>query len=331
MNPPDTPTFADVQNAADRLSGLTVETPLLRADALDEALGAQVFVKAEALQRTGSFKLRGAYNRLSRLSDAERVAGVVAFSSGNHAQGVAEAARRVGCPAVIVMPSDAPAIKIDATRTLGAQVVFYDRFTQSREAISAALAKERGAVLVPSFDDPFIIAGQGTAGLEAARQLAALGLEADDLICPVSGGGLLAGIARAFGELSPCTRLWSAEPEGFDDHARSLKAGERRANAPGARSVCDALLAPEPGVLTWAVNGSRLSGGLPVSDAEAMAAMRFAFRHLKLVLEPGGAVALAALLAGRLQRRCGVVLVIGSGGNVDPGVFTEALRDEVTA
>lgn len=331
MNPPDTPTFADVQNAADRLSGLTVETPLLRADALDEALGAQVFVKAEALQRTGSFKLRGAYNRLSRLSDAERVAGVVAFSSGNHAQGVAEAARRVGCPAVIVMPSDAPAIKIDATRTLGAQVVFYDRFTQSREAISAALAKERGAVLVPSFDDPFIIAGQGTAGLEAARQLAALGLEADDLICPVSGGGLLAGIALAFGELSPRTRLWSAEPEGFDDHARSLKAGERRANAPGARSVCDALLAPEPGVLTWAVNGSRLSGGLTVSDAEAMAAMRFAFRHLKLVLEPGGAVALAALLAGRLQRRCGVVLVIGSGGNVDPGVFTEALRDEVTA
>ncbi len=325
------PTFADILDAADRLAGLAVETPLLRADALDEAVGAQVFVKAEALQRTGSFKFRGACNRLSRLTDAERVAGVVAFSSGNHAQGVAAAARRVGCPAVIVMPSDAPATKIAATRGFGAEVVVYDRFTESREAIAAALAEQRGAVIVPPFDDPYIIAGQGTVGLEAARQLEALGLQAQDVICPVSGGGLLAGINLAFGARSPATRLWSAEPEGFDDHARSLAAGSRVSNVPGAPSLCDALMAPEPGKLTWAVNAARLSGGLVASDAEALAAMRFAFRHLKLVLEPGGALALGALLAGRLERPGGVVLVIGSGGNVDPGVFTRSLREEVTA
>ena len=325
MAKPTPPTFADVEDAAARLAGLVVETPLLRADALDEAVSAKVFVKAEALQRTGSFKFRGAYNRLSRLSDEERVAGVVAFSSGNHAQGVADAARRVGCQALIVMPSDAPAIKIDATRSMGAEVVLYDRFTESREGIAAGIAAKRGAIVVPAFDDPFIIAGQGTAGLEAARQLSAMSLEANDLICPASGGGLVAGIALAFDELSPRTRLWSAEPEGFDDYARSLAAGEVTTNAPGARSVCDALLAPQPGVLNWAINGSRLAGGLVVSDAEAMAAMRFAFRHLKLVLEPGGAVALAALLAGRLDRRGGVVLVIGSGGNVDPAVLHASL------
>ena len=192
------PVFADVEGAARRLGDLAVETPLLRADALDGAVGAKVFVKAEALQRTGSFKFRGAYNRLARLTDLERKAGVVAFSSGNHAQGVAEAARRLGCPAVIVMPSDAPAIKADATRALGAEIVSYDRFSESREAIAARIAAERGAIVVPSFDDPLVIAGQGTVGLETARQLAALGLQADDLLCPVSGGGLLAGISLAF-------------------------------------------------------------------------------------------------------------------------------------
>jgi threonine dehydratase len=277
------------------------------------------------LQRPGTFKFRGAYNRLSRLTDAERKHGVVAFSSGNHAQGVAAAAGLVGCPAVIVMPSDAPVIKVESTRALGAEVVFYDRFTESREAIAERIAGERGAVVVPSYDDPFIIAGQGTAGLEAARQLEAAGVRADVLLCPVSGGGLLAGIGLAFEALSPHTRLYSVEPEGFDDHARSLKAGERVENAAGGRSLCDALLASTPGEITFAINGRRLAGGVAVSDAEALAAMAFAFRHLKLVIEPGGATALAALLCGRVKLDGGVAVVIASGGNVDPAVYVRAI------
>ena len=319
------PTFADVEAAAQRLSGLAVLTPLLRADALDAACGGRVWVKAEALQRTGSFKFRGAWNRIGRLDARELETGVVAFSSGNHAQGVAEAARIAGCPAVIVMPADAPPVKVEATRRLGAEVVLYDRYTQSREAIAAALARERGAVLVPSYDDAHVIAGQGTVGLEAARQLEALGARADVLACCVSGGGLIAGIALAFQALSPLTQIWSVEPAGFDDHARSLAAGERLANAPGRRSLCDALLAPSPGELTWAINGPRLAGGVAVSDEEALAAMAFAFRHLKLVLEPGGAVALAAALAGRLDLRGRTLLVIASGGNVDPATYARAL------
>ena len=322
MTPPG---FGDVEDAARRLAGLALRTPLLRSDALDAASGGRVWVKAECLQRTGSFKFRGAWNRISRLTDAERRAGVVAFSSGNHAQGVAEAARLVGCPAVIVMPADAPAVKVESTRALGAEVVFYDRFTESREAISAALAAERGAVLVPSFDDPFIIAGQGTVGLEAARQLEEAGARADILACCVSGGGLIAGIALAFEALSPGTAIWSVEPAGFDDHARSLRAGERVANAPGVRSLADALLAPTPGELTWAINGPRLAGGVAVDDAETLAAMRFAFRHLRLVLEPGGAVALAAALAGRLDLKGRTALVIASGGNVDARLYAQAL------
>jgi threonine dehydratase len=319
------PTFADIEDAAARLEGLAVRTPLLRADTLDAACGGRVFVKAEALQRTGAFKFRGAYNRISRLTAAERHAGVVAFSSGNHAQGVACAAQMMGCPAVIVMPADAPASKIAATRGFGAEVVTYDRFTQSREAIAAALTAERGAVLVPPFDDPFIIAGQGTAGLEAAQQLDALGLRADVLVCPVSGGGLMAGIALAFEALSPATRLYCAEPAGFDDYAHSLAAGERLTFASGAASLCDALMSPFPGVLTFAINAPRLAGGLSVTDDEALAAMAFSFRHLKLVLEPGGAVALAALLAGRLELDGGTAVVIASGGNVDADVYARAL------
>jgi threonine dehydratase len=319
------PTFADIEDAAARLEGLAVPTPLLRADTLDAACGGRVFVKAEALQRTGAFKFRGAYNRISRLRPAELSAGVVAFSSGNHAQGVACAAQMMGCPAVIVMPADAPASKIAATRGYGAQVVTYDRFTQSREAIAAALTQERGAVLVPPFDDPFIISGQGTAGLEAAQQLDALGMRADVLVCPVSGGGLMAGLALAFEALSPATRLYCAEPAEFDDYAQSLAAGERLTFAPGAASLCDALMSPSPGVLTFAVNGPRLTGGLSVTDDEALTAMAFAFRHLKLVLEPGGAVALAALLSGKLDLDGGTAVVIASGGNVDAGVYARAL------
>ena len=319
------PAFEDVAEAAAVLEGLAVRTPLLRADALDEACGGRVFVKAECLQRTGSFKFRGAYNRISRLTAEERRRGVVAFSSGNHAQGVAAAARLVGCPAVIVMPADAPAMKIAATRGFGAEVVTYDRYTESREAIAAEIAETRGAVTVPPFDDPLVIAGQGTTGLEAAAQLEAAGARADLLVSPASGGGLVAGIALAFERLSPDTKIYTAEPAGFDDHARSLAAGVRVANPPGGRSLCDALMAPEPGLITFAVNRPRLAGGVAVSDEEALAAMAFAFRHLKIVLEPGGATALAALLSGRLALGGRTAVAIGSGGNVDPAIYARAL------
>lgn len=319
------PTFADVQDAADRIAGEAYATPLIRSEALDAAVGGRVFLKCEPLQRTGSFKFRGAYNRLSRLDDDQRARGVVAFSSGNHAQGVAAAARLLDMPAVIVMPADAPAVKLDATRGYGAEVVTYDRFTGNREALSAAIAAERGAVVVPSFDDFHIMAGQGTVGLETARVLQAAGETADVLLCPGSGGGLMAGVALAFEALSPVTRLYVVEPAGFEDHAVSLAAGEPVTVKPPHPSLCDALLAPRPGDLTFAVNRPRLAGALAVNDEEALAAMAFAFRHLKLVLEPGGAVALAALLQGRLRLDGATAAVILSGGNVDATVFTRAL------
>jgi threonine dehydratase len=297
----------------------------LRSDALDEAAGGQVWVKAECLQRTGSFKIRGAYNRLSRLTEAERKAGVVAFSSGNHAQGVAASAKLLGLPAVIVMPADAPQVKLEATRAFGAEIVTYDRFTESREAISKNIADERGAVVVPSFDDPYIIAGQGTAGLEAARQLADLGAAADVLLCPVSGGGLIAGIGLAFEALSPGTQIYAVEPEGFEDHKMSLYAGAPMAMTPSRSSLCDALLAPRPGDLTFAINRRRLKGALAVSDADALGAIAFAFRHLKIVLEPGGAVALAAILCGKLALGGRTALIVASGGNVDAEVYVKAI------
>jgi threonine dehydratase len=319
------PTFDDVLDAAARLEGWAVRTPLIRSDVLDATVGGRVFIKAEALQRTGSFKFRGAYNRISRLDADELTRGVVAFSSGNHAQGVAAAAGLMGTPAVIVMPSDAPAAKVEGTRALGGEVVLYDRWTQSREAIAAEIGAQRRAVVVPAFEDFHVIAGQGTAGLEAARQLEALGETADVLLAPVSGGGLIGGIGLAFGALSPATRLYAVEPEGFDDHALSLAAGHPVTVKPTTPSLLDALMAPAPGELTFALNGRRLSGALAVSDAEALAAMAFAFRHLKLVLEPGGAAALAALLAGKLDVRGGTALVVASGGNVDAAVYARAL------
>jgi threonine dehydratase len=283
----------------------------------------QVFVKAEVLQRTGSFKFRGAYNRISRLDAAERKAGVVAYSSGNHAQAVAKAAALVEAPSVIVMPADAPAMKIDNTRALGAEVVLYDRATESREAIAGAILEKRGAILVPPFEDPFVIAGQGTAAKEAVTQLD--GVRADVLLCPASGGGLMAGTALSMEALSPTTELYAVEPAGFDDTARSLAAGVRVSNASQSGSLCDALLTPEPGALTFSINQPRLKAALAVTDEEALAAVAFAFRHLKLVIEPGGAVALAALLAGKLDLGGRTALVIASGGNIDPAVFVRAL------
>jgi len=320
------PAFDDVLDAAGRLEGVAAKTPLVRNDALDAAVKAKVFVKAECLQRTGSFKFRGAYNRISRLTAEELKRGVVAFSSGNHAQGVAAAAALMGTPAVIVMPADAPRAKIEGTRALGGEVITYDRWTQSREAIGARIAEERGSILVPPFDDFHVIAGQGTVGLEAARQLQDLGETADLVLAPASGGGLIAGIGLAFGALSPGTAIYAVEPEAYDDHARSLKAGRPVAVKPDRDSRLDALLSPAPGELTFALNRKQLSGAVGVSDEEAMAAVAFAFRHLKLVLEPSGTAALAAVLAGKVEAAGRTVLVVASGGNVDAEVYAEAIR-----
>jgi threonine dehydratase len=317
--------LSDIQLAASRIAGEAVVTPLISSSALDAACGARILIKPETLQRSGSFKFRGAYNRLSALSDTERAAGVVAWSSGNHAQGVAAAAEVLGIAATIVMPSDAPAIKVANTRAYGAEVVFYDRYTQSREKISFAIARERGAVVVPSFDDPHVIAGQGTVGLELVQQAAASGHSLDLVLCCCGGGGLIAGTATALRALSPKTAIYSVEPCAFDDTARSLAAGERLSNPPEARSICDALLAPEPGELTFPINQALLTSGLSVSDDETRSAMAYAFRVLKLVVEPGGAVALAALLAGKIDVAGRTVAVVLSGGNVDPELFAACI------
>ena len=322
------PSFADVEAAAGRLAGHAVATPLLSSPALDRRVGGRVLLKAETLQRTGSFKFRGAYNRISQIPQDARPAGVVAYSSGNHAQGVAAAAALLGVPATIVMPEDAPAIKLANTRGYGAEVVLYDRFTEVREEICAEIAARRGATIVRPFDDPAIIAGQGTCGLEIARQAAALDAELDAVLICCGGGGLTAGCALALAELSPRTAIYTVEPEAFDDTARSLAAGARVANDPAARSFCDALLAPTPGELTFAINRRLVTGGLSVGDAEVAAAMAYAFRTLKLVVEPGGAVALAALLSGRLDARGKTVALTLSGANVDPQTYREVLGRE---
>jgi threonine dehydratase len=319
------PDFAAIEDAARRIAGHAVETPLLESQLLNARLGGRLLVKAEPLQRTGSFKFRGAYNRISRLDAADRRRGVVAFSSGNHAQGVAAAAQIVGTPAIIVMPSDAPEIKIANTRAYGAEVVTYDRLRESREEIGARISAERGSILVPPFDDPFVIAGQGTTGLEIARQAQAAGIAVDAVAACASGGGLVAGIALAMERLSPSTAVHVCEPADFDDHARSLAAGERLSNAPGARSICDALLSPSPGVITFPINKRLLRSGLVATDEEVLRAMAVAFRDLKLVVEPGGAVALAAALTGRLPVRDRTVVVVCSGGNVDATTFKRAL------
>ena len=321
-------TFADVQSAAERLAGRAVVTPLIESPALNERLGGRVLIKPETLQRVGAFKFRGAFNRLSRLSPDERKGGVVAFSSGNHAQGVALAARLLGLPSLIVMPADAPTVKVEATRGYGAEVRFYDRATDDREALAAAAAAERGAVVVPAFDDPFIIAGQGTAGVEIAAQARALGPSIDLLLGPVGGGGLMSGVSLAMRALSPATGLYGVEPDGFDDTRRSLEAGERRGAPPGPRSLCDALESPMPGKLTFPILRAHLAGVLTATDAEVAEAMRYAFATLKLVVEPGGAVALAALLAGKLQLAGRTAAIILSGGNVDAELFSRVLAGE---
>jgi threonine dehydratase len=319
------PTFADVEAAAARIKPEAVYTPLLENAALNAQVGGRILVKPEPLQRTGSFKFRGAFNALSQFTPAQRQSGVVAFSSGNHAQGIAEAARLLSMPATIVMPADAPEIKKQGVIQRGASLRLYDRQNESREAIAGAIAAETGATLIPSYDHPHIIAGQGTCGLEIFETLKAEGLSADQLACCVGGGGLIAGIGLAGGALSPQTCIIGVEPEGFDDHARSLAAGRRVPSPKKSGSVCDALLAPEPGALTFALNQHRLAGVKVVSDQEALAAVRFAFETLKLVVEPGGAVALAALLTGKLDAAGRTSVIVLTGGNVDPAMFTRAI------
>jgi threonine dehydratase len=316
----------DVRAAARRIASFIHRTPLLPNQSISESAGFEVRLKCENLQRAGSFKIRGAMNALLQLSDEQRKRGVVAFSSGNHAQGVAAAAQLLGIPATIVMPADAPAIKLANTRGYGADVVVYDRRRESREAIAARVAGERGASLIPPYDDVRVIAGQGTVGLELAEQAEALGVRLDAVIVPAGGGGLVAGTATAVTALSPTTKVYSAEPQGFDDHRRSLAEGRRLENDPDARSICDALQAPQPGEITFAINHRLLAGGLAVSDAEVRAAMRIAFADYKLVVEPGGAAALAAALSSKLALKGKTVAVVASGGNVDANTFTEALR-----
>jgi len=329
VSEPQGVTFADIEAAAARIKGHAVETPLIESPALNERLGGRVLMKLETLQRAGAFKFRGAYNRLVQLTPDERQRGVVAFSSGNHAQGVALAARLLGMPALIVMPADAPAMKIANTRSYGAEVRLYDRLKESREAIAAEIAAGRGAVVVPAFDDPHIIAGQGTAGLEMVRQAQALGATFDLVLTSASGGGLMAGISEAIRTLSPATLFWAVEPAAFNDLALSLEAGERVTLHPTGRSLCDALESPAPGVINFPMLRRNLAGAVGVTDAEVAEAMRYAFSTLKLVVEPGGAVGLAALLTGKVAAKGRTVGVVLSGGNVDPELFAQVLRGEL--
>ncbi len=320
------PTVADIEAAARRLAPQVTRTPVLESMVLNRQVDGRLLIKAEVLQRTGSFKFRGAYNRLSRLDDAARRTGVVAYSSGNHAQGIAAAARLLGLPALIVMPDDAPAVKVANTRAWGAEIVTHDRHRQNRESLANEIAAERRATVVPPYDHPDIIAGQGTVGLELAAQAADLDASLDAVLVPVGGGGLISGCALALAARCPGTAVFAVEPAGFDDTRRSLASGARERNRDDGHSFCDALLAPTPGRLTFAINRNRLAGGFAVSDDDVAVAMAAAFTHLKLVLEPGGAVALAAALTGRLDCRGKTVAEVCSGGNVDAETFVAALR-----
>lgn len=320
------PTIVDVRAAAGRIAEHAVRTPLLESPRLNERLGGRLLVKAESLQRIGAFKFRGAVNRISQLTAAERDRGVLAFSSGNHAQAVAHAAALFGVSAVIVMPRDAPQTKVRNTREYGAEVVLYDRYTEDREVVGRRLAEERGLVLVPPFDDPDVLAGQGTLGLEVIEQAAQAGASLDAFAVPTSGGGLTAGCMLAFEAESPGTQTWGVEPVGFDDTRRSLAAGERLRNDPAARSICDAVQTESPGRLTWPINQRLLTGVVTVSDDEALQAMAVALTELKLVVEPGGAIALAAVLTGKVPVEGRTVAVVCSGGNADPDMLIRALQ-----
>ena len=314
-----------IRAAATRLDGHARKTPLLTSPFLDEIAGRRVLVKPECLQHTGSFKYRGARSALSAMDPDVRARGVIAFSSGNHAQGIAQAAREFGAPAVIVMPSDAPALKIANTRDLGAEVVLYDRAAEDRDAIGATLAAERGLTLVKPFDEPQVIAGQGTVGLEIARQAAEVGVREAEVLVPCGGGGLTGGIALALAAEAPGLTARPVEPEGFDDVKRSLESGRIERNPSTTGSICDAIVTPSPGEITFPILKRYCGAGIAVSDEECLRAMVVAFTRLKLVVEPGGATALAAALYRATALSGDSVIVVISGGNVDPALYAEAL------
>ncbi|WP_420547102.1 threonine ammonia-lyase [Curvivirga sp.] len=323
----DTANFADIVTAASRIKGYATRTSLIESPFINEKLGGRALFKPECLQKTGSFKFRGAINTINALSDQQKKKGVVAFSSGNHAQGVAHAAQLAGIPAVIIMPADAPKIKIENTRAYGAEVILYDRYNEDREAIGLKVQEERGSYLIKPYDAELTLTGQGTAGLEIAEDCKAMGIDPDQLLSPCGGGGLMAGLCLAMAETFPETKLYGVEPADFDDTKRSLETGCYEENDPSARSICDALLSPSPGKITFPINQNRLSGGLSVTDEEVKHAMRIAFRDLKLVVEPGGVVALAALLAGKIDTKDKTTIIVLSGGNVDDEMYRSILAE----
>jgi threonine dehydratase len=325
------PTYADVVAARARIGALALRTPLIEHPALNAIAGGRVLLKAENLQRVGAFKFRGAYNKIAQVDKAAYPGGVVACSSGNHAQGVAAAAALRGLKSTIVMPSDAPRLKIERTKAFGGEVIAYDRASEDRDAIARELCERHTAAFVHPFDDPDVIAGQGTVGIEMMEQAEALGLVPDMVLVGASGGGLIGGVSLAVKQASPQTQIWSVEPAGFDDLARSLAGGARERNERLSGSICDALMAATPGEITFEMARRHLAGGLSVTDEEAKAAVRFAFRELKLVVEPGGAVSLAAILARKLPFEGKTVMAVLSGGNIDPALFAEIIQEPRSA
>ncbi len=322
--------FAGVQDAARQIAGHAVRTPLIESPALNERLGGRVLMKAENLQLAGAFKFRGAYNRISRLTPDELKRGVVAYSSGNHAQAVAAAARMVGTHAIIVMPADSPRVKVEGVIAFGGEVRMYDRYTESREAIGEEIAASKGSILVRPFDDPYVIEGQGTIGLEIVDQAKAAGAAPlDQLVCGASGGGLIAGINLSMAALSPHTPVIAVEPKHYNDMQLSIAAGERLTHPPAPGTICDALMTDRPGELTFPIN-RRVDRVETVSDAEVAAAVAYAFKVLKLVVEPGGAVSLAAVLAGKVRTAGLTTAVVLSGGNIDPALFAAIIEDRFT-
>lgn len=319
------PIYDDILSAAETIKGEAVRTPLLRCDALDEATGCKVFVKPENLQRTGSFKFRGAYNAISKLSHEERARGILANSSGNHAQGVGDASRMFGCASTIIMPADAPAMKVARTKAYGAKVIHFDRATEDREAVLARVEKETGSTIVHPYNNAMVIAGQGTVGLEIAEDIKALGLELDRITVCTGGGGLTAGIALSINANFPDAKVHCVEPVNFDDYKRSIESGQLERNAATAGSICDAIIAPSPGKIGFEVNKKLLHSGLVVTDDEALAAIKFAYEELKMVVEPGGAVALAGVLKHGKAWSGETVALVLSGGNIDPDLFVKAI------
>ena len=319
------PEFQDVLDAHDRIKDQAVRTPLLRAYALEKALGAnKIYIKAECLQRTGSFKFRGAYNALVSLSEEERSQGVVAVSSGNHAQGIATSAAMLGIKATIIMPKDVPATKLERTKAAGADVIFFDRYSESRDEVCNRVLAERGGVFVPPFDYAPVIAGQGTAALEVVEQLKAEKEKPSHVLICAGGGGLAAGQGLVFEKKFPKAKLFTVEPDGYDDVKRSLETGEVQTADTSKKTICDAIMTEKPGTLNWPIVQRCFHGGLSVSDDDALRAVAYAFSELKIAAEPGGAVALAAALAGKLELRNKTAVIYVSGGNIDSSTLLRA-------